>query len=241
MKPGTFIVEGVDSDTHHIYIQSRPDIVSPRRRVSFEQAFGRDGDIPFDDEVYDNTDSEWSLLLVGDIASRSENRKKLMRMLDSGTYLKIQHYYDPDKYYYGMLNDSIVFKNKAFIEEHQVATVKLTLKPYKTYVNSPTIQLTQGAKIKNETDAISVPRFKLTGNGDCTLTVGGRTFVIKNIIDHIWIDSDLEYAYRETSTVINENSKVYTRDYPILKPGNNVITWTGTFTVQLEPRWRSLV
>lgn len=241
MKPGTFIVEGVDSDTHHIYIQDRPDIVSPRRRVSFEQSFGRDGDIPFDDEVYDNTTSEWKLLLVGDISSRSENRKKLMRMLNSGTYLKIQHYYDPDKYYYGMLNDSITFTNKAFMEEHQVATVKLTLKPYKTYVNSPTIQLTQSLNVKNETDATALPRFKLTGNGDCTLTVGGRTFVIKNIVGHIWIDSDLEYAYRETPTVINENPKVYTRDYPILKPGNNVITWTGTFTVQLEPRWRSLV
>ena len=241
MKPGTCIVEGVDSDTHHIYIQDRPDIVSPRRRVSFEQSFGRDGDIPFDDEVYDNTTSKWSLLLVGDISSKSENRKKLMRMLDSGTYLKIQHYYDPEKYYYGMLNDSISFTNKAFMEEHQVATVELTLKPYKTYVNSPTIQLTQSLNVKNETDATALPRFKLTGNGDCTLTVGGRTFVIKNIVGHIWIDSDLGDAYRETPTVINENSKVYTRDYPILKTGNNVITWTVTFTVQLEPRWRSLV
>lgn len=241
MKPGTFIVNGVSSETHHIYIQTRPDIIAPSRRVKFEQAFGRDGDIPFDDGVFDNTESTWELLLLGDISNRHINREKLFRMFNSETYVKIQHYYDEGKYYYGMLSDTITFTNKRILGEHQIATLHLTLKPYKEFVDSPTLQITRGQSIKNPSNYTSLPRFKITGNGDCTLTVNGKPFVIKNIVGHIWIDCDLEYAYKEGSTLVNENSKVYTSAYPKLKEGSNVISWTGTFTVQLEPRWRALV
>lgn len=241
MKRGTFIVNGVSSEPLKFFIQSRPDIISPKRRITFETAFGRDGRIPFDDEVYDDTETEWSLLLMSNNKTRHENRELLYHMFNSGTYLPLQHYYDEEKIYYGMLRDSITFVNRAYMGEHQVATVPLVIKPYKVYLDSPTIKLTRGQVVTNRTNVKSLPRIKITGNGDCTITVGGRSFVVKNIVGHIWIDSDVEFVYREDTIITNENSKAYTRDYPYLKVGSNEITWTGTFEVQLEPRWRSLV
>lgn len=241
MKPGTFIVNGVSSEPLKFFIQTRPDIIAPKRRITFETAFGRDGSIPFDDAVYDNTETEWTLLLVSNGKTRHENRERLYTMFNSGTYLELQHYYDDGKLYYGMVNESITFVNRGIMEEHQIATVPLTIKPYKLYLDSPTIKLTQGQVVTNNTNVKSLPRIKITGNGDCTITIGGRPFVIKNIVGHIWIDSDVEFVYREGTIITNENSKAYTKDYPYLKVGSNKITWTGTFEVQLEPRWRSLV
>ena len=242
MKPGTFIVNGVSSEDHKFYIQSRPDIMSPKRRVLLETSFGRDGSIPFDEGAYDNTSSEWSIVLDGSVKNRHENREILFSMFDSGSYVEIQHYYDEDKLYYGMLSDSITYVNKGILGEHQIATVPLTLKPFKFLVDSPKIVVVKGDDIMNPTRYNSLPKIKLVGNGDCVITIGTQTFSITNIQGHIFIDSELEYLYKESGNiVINENSKARSRDYPVLRQGMNSITWTGTFTVEIEPRWRALV
>ena len=83
---------------------------------------------------------------------------------------------------------------------------------------------------------------KIEGTGDVTLKVNGISHSIKAIEGHIYIDSGLFGSYRKSGSVItNDNSKTYFREYPILKPGNNLIEWTGSVTkVTISPRWRSL-
>lgn len=240
MKPGEFIVDGWSSITSGIFIQDRPDIQAPRRRVEFQDAYGRSGSLPFDEGAYDNTESTYSLLIASN--NRHVARELLYSKLDGGSYHKIQNYYDPDKYYYAMLNGGITFTNKEWMGEYQIAEVPLTIKPYKHIVSSPILNLTNNQVVQNTRVLESLPRIKLTGTGDCTITIGGRPFVIKNIQGHIWIDSEIEMAYQESAGVItNQNNKIYTKEYPYLAKGNNKITWTGTFTVQFEPRWRALV
>lgn len=244
MEAGRFIINGVNSSTYDIFIQGRPDVTAPARRVTFEYGDGSDGALPYDDVAYDNVELE---ILCGMSAkwgaSVSERRAKAFSLFDGGSYKSFVPYYD-DKYEYRvMLKDKIAFRNKYFYNGTLQFVLPLTMKPWKHRVDYPLTQVTKGGSLLNPTDKPALPRIKITGTGDCTMSIGGQTFVVKNINGHIWLDSELMIAYRETAGVYNENSKVYSRDFLVLNTGTNIITWSGAGVtrVDIEPRWRSLV
>ena len=61
MKPGYFSFNGLDSEEHHIFIQDRPDIVAPKRRVSFIAPNAFEGELAYDDDGYEQPNSSLSV------------------------------------------------------------------------------------------------------------------------------------------------------------------------------------
>ena len=58
LKPGHFIINGLKSSDYKVFIQDRPDIETPKRRVTFESPNGYEGELAFDDEGYEPTEFE---------------------------------------------------------------------------------------------------------------------------------------------------------------------------------------
>ena len=151
-------------------------------------------------------------------------------------------YFDPDKVYKVMTITPPKFTSVYYMGEGQIVEVGLTVKPYKYFLDSPQIVLTAASSIFNHKLLPSQPKIKIYGSGDITLTINGVPFVMKGVVGHIVLEPQLGIAYNESKPVrVNENRKVYTRNYPVLSPGNNSISWTGTVTsVKIDPRWRTL-
>lgn len=243
MKPGHFIMDGQNSEDLGVVIQDRPLILTPRRRVEFKQAFGMSGTLPFDEMAYDNTPMNLNMFSVGSSENTADmNRSLIYDLFDSDRYIDFIPYFDSGKIYKVMTIVSPTFESKYFYEEGQSFTVELTVKPYKYYVDSPKVTLTTAGNITNPYSKESLPLIKIYGSGDVTLKVNGINFVVKNVTDHIYLDCQAMFAYRDNSGVItNENSKIFTRLYPYLKKGINTISWTGTVSkIEIEPRWRTL-
>lgn len=82
------------------------------------------------------------------------------------------------------------------------------------------------------------PVYKITGEGNCTLTINGHP-VTANVAQNLTIDTDKMVAYREDGTL--QNTSV-TGDYEdmYLWPGQNAITLTEGFTLTVIPNWRRL-
>lgn len=237
------MLDGVSSSVYGTLLQSRPDIPTPKRRVEFITSFGRDGSDPYDEEVYANTEVELNLFIHGTSEyNASENRDRVFNWFDSGKYMEFVQQYDPTKIYHVMMINPLTFTTRWFMEEHQMATVGLTIKPYKYYRDISPIILTTSGSVTNPYSKQSKPLIRIAGNGDITLTINGLPFILKGVAGHIYIDSENYFAYRDDSGIyLNENRKVYTREYPVLKPGVNTISWSGSVTqVRIEPRWRSL-
>lgn len=77
----------------------------------------------------------------------------------------------------------------------------------------------------------------VTGSGDITLMVGTTIVELTDISGSIVIDSVLQEAY-QGNTLMNDHMS---GDFPVLKPGANAISWTGTVTrVVVRPNWRYL-
>lgn len=83
------------------------------------------------------------------------------------------------------------------------------------------------------------PTYIITGEGMCTLTVNGKTMTA-NVGQNMTIDTKRMIAYRTDNGEVN-NTEV-TGDYEdmVLQPGENTITVTNGFDLQVIPNWRTL-
>lgn len=244
MKPGTFIMNGVNSESLHTYIQDRPLIDTPQRKVEWKSGYGVDGDVPFDEKAYNNTELE--LIMVTNGLSLIGDRQKLFNVMDTkGSYGELVPYFDPTKIYRVMLNDKMSFENKYYYGNAQASSAKFTVKPYKYLIDSPSkIITTSSTKMTNPTNYVSQPILKLEGTGDVIVRINGLPFEIKNLPDKITIDSERYIAYTEGATgpIESMNSRILSREYPLLVPGENAFVITGNVTkMEIIPRWRSLV
>lgn len=244
MKRGSFIFDGVESETVKAIIQTRPTIEAPLRKVEWKSPYGSDGDIPFDEGAYNDTSMPLILLIDGtDVV---KDREAVYNLLDTrGGFKDFIPYFDPTKIYRVSLDDKVQFENQYHYREKQVASVKFKVRPYKYLVaNDPiTINGTSGS-VTNPTNYVSQPIIKVTGTGPAVLKVNGIDFSIVDIPNDITLNSERFLAYREdiNGILTNMNNKVGTREYPLFKPGVNTISVTGNVTqLYIEPRWRSLV
>lgn len=82
------------------------------------------------------------------------------------------------------------------------------------------------------------PDYIIKGDGDCTLTVNGKTLEAV-VTENLMINTDLMLSYRIDGTMQNT---AITGDYEdlYLNPGENTIRITDGFTLQVVPHWRSL-
>lgn len=254
MKAGSFILNGVSSEDIQTVIQTRPALAAPRRRVTFKQGLGQDGSIPFDEESYDNTELTLALFTQG--LSASKRREEIYALLNSNRYMDLILYSDQTKIYKVMVSEPPSFDSRYFMGEGQAYQVVFTVLPYKHLVDSPLKIMTTSGTITNPTLYPSKPRVAIYGSGNISLTIAGKTFILKGVDGNIVLDSEMEYAFKanksgayydlkklpyEATGIINENHKATTRVYPTFSPGVNSINWTGTVTrVDILPIWRTL-
>lgn len=240
MKAGSFIFDGVTSESLNTVIQTRPVIETPKRKVLLKSAYGQDGLTPYDEGAYENT--PLSLILYTGGLSAVESREAIYDLFDHGEYKDLILYNDDSKIYKVLMDGPPKFESRYYMGEGLSFEVGFTVKPYKFLRNSPLATLTSSGNLTNPTRYPSLPIITVTGSGDITLTINEKQFSLKGVSGYIRLDSAIMEAYQDTGGIlVPQNTKVYTRDYPFLKPGVNTISWTGTVTkIEILPRWRSL-
>ena len=206
-------------------------------------AYSGDGDIPFDEEAYNNTIIPLILYVEGKNRTASDSRELIFSWFNTGKYIDFIPYFDTEKIYKVMPTSPPKFTSMYYMGEGLSVDVTLTVKPYKYYIPDTDLVLTAPLTVRNTTVTPSLPRLKVYGTGNITLNFNGVLFVMEGVVDHIVLDSELGIAYNESSAVLlNANNKVFTRKYPVLNPGANAISWAGTVTsIEIEPRWRTLI
>ncbi len=238
------MLDGVSSESVNAIIQNRPVIEAPLRKVEWISPYGVDGDIPYDEEAYMNT--ELSLYMLTDGNDLIPDRQKLFNLLDTrGTYKEFVPYFDSNKIYRVMLKEKIQFENQYYFGEKQSLSVNFTVKPYKYLINSETITVNgTSTTVNNPSLYTSQPTITITGTGPSTLVINGVNYPILDIPGSITLNSERYLAYKEYESGVIEsaNTKVGFRNFPILKSGLNNIRASGSVTkIKIEPRWRALI
>lgn len=97
------------------------------------------------------------------------------------------------------------------------------------------LEIENNTMLYNEYD-LAKPLLYLEGNGEITVTINNNSFSVM-LRDFLYIDSELEIAYREKTDCLN----IETGDYPLLEYGENNISFTGNVNkLEIKPRWREV-
>lgn len=97
------------------------------------------------------------------------------------------------------------------------------------------LEIENNTMLYNEYD-LAKPLLYVEGNGEITITINNNKFKVM-VKDYLYIDSELEIAYREKTDCLN----IETGDYPLLEYGENNISFTGNVNkLEIKPRWREV-
>ena len=96
---------------------------------------------------------------------------------------------------------------------------------------------TSSAVVVNPGSVYSEPIIHVYGSGDFTLIVNDTFIELEGIENGIVLNSVIQEAY-QGETLLNEKME---GDFPVLKPGNNLISWSGDVSrLVIVPNWRYL-
>ena len=254
MKPGEIILNGVSSEKLGFRVQYRPDIASPTRRLEFISTPGYSGSLIYDDNTFEDTPFELSLIIKG---NGSDDHSAIMDKIwdvysyfDTGKYIPMIPWFDERKEYLVIPDGGKgpTFSNNVYMDGNIVASIGLLCKPYKYivgYAEQTPTSMNFTLKSPDRTHG-GAPLIILEGTSinKSTVTVNGKAFELSSITDNSYIDSEKRMCYSLIGgSYKNRNSTVLTREYPILKPGNNTIAVSapGITRVKITPRWRTRI
>lgn len=227
----TFTYNGVTSSAYGIFIEHRPVVAFPKRRIESITIPGRSGNLLFDTGAYDNVAVTYQAAYRGNVR---DTGRDIASWLYQNDYLPLTDSYDPSYFrkavYVSPLNitDIIAVAGRA--------AITFDCKPQRYLLSGLTaITPTSGDDITNLYQP-SLPIISFTGNG--VLTVGSRTVTIAGNTGTLILDSE-----NQTASVggNNANSLITLSDgFPVLENGDTTVSWTGISNVSIIPNWWTL-
>lgn len=232
-----FILNDVNSRDLDIVITKISNLSSPEKRSTVEEVAGRNGDVFSEDNSYRNFKLEIEFAIDATDKNIVEVVRNLKMLLHGNRgYQKLVLSSDLEFYYEAKYINSLDIEE--VINELGIAKLAFSCKPFKRMDYQSTITITESSKIHNEY-LESSPKLKIFGSGNMTLYVNNQTVFIKDVIDHVIIDTENYDCYKEDINGIKTylNSKMQ-GDFPILEEGENNISWIGTVSkIEIVPNW----
>lgn len=227
----TFLNKNSFTD-YNVVVGSLPVISKPQRNIEYIEIPGRSGSLKVDYETYN--DIVIPLICSfrdTDVPGKADEIKAWLNGSEGQLIFSNQ----TDRYYLAHVADSF-----DIAQEFRVFgkfQVNFRCRPFKYAVTNTPVILTEAGTIDNPGNVDSEPVILVTGSGSITLAINGVNIILADVDGYVTVDSVLKDSYKDT---VLKNSKM-TGEFPVLVPGENTISWTGTVTsVQITGNWRWL-
>ena len=228
-----FIWNGARSTEYGMHVLELPPPTIPAEPVTFTNVPGRPGSLTTleGEDVYED------LVLTAQCVLPDPTKIPAIAawLRGSGTVTFANR---QGGFYYARVVNQIPFEKILRGNPHRSFAVNFRCKPF-WYADAGTpVTLTQsGTFVSNPGSVYAEPVITVYGSGSITLMVGMTIVELEGISGSITLDSQLQEAY---SGVTSLNSAM-SGEFPILKPGQNAISWSGNVTkVEVKPNWRYL-
>ena len=237
---GVIIFNGIPSTNYGIHVETPPVYATPERDYEVVHIPGRNGDLVIDKGSYQNVTRKYSIS-VGEIDGNFTTLAAgVSEWLHSASgYARLEDSYESDYFRLAYYVADVEMEN--LFHQAGKMLIEFNCKPARFLkAGERAVPFTTDGSISNPTFQKSFPKLTVVVSGSGTLTIGDRTITISGLTNstRMVIDSELQDVYEEGS-LTNLNSKVSFSDgFPLLSPGVNTITFTGSITsVEVIPRW----
>ena len=225
---------GTRCTEYGIHVSEQPSITIPKERSTQTTIPGRPGTMTAFEgaDVYDDmtlTATCW----VSDPA----------RILAIAGWLKgsgtVTFANRPGGFYHAFISNQIPFEKILRGNPHCSFAVNFRCSPpfwYESGVED--VETTTGSYVlANPGTVYSEPIITVYGSGDMTLIINDSFVELEGIEDSITLNSVIQEAY-QGETLLNDKMD---GEFPVLVPGNNLISWTGDVSrLVIAPNWRCL-
>lgn len=210
----------------------KPVIPKAQRDVEYFTIPGRSGSLMVDYETYQDILIPVTCWFKDPTIPNQSD--KIKAWLDNGEG-PLTFSNQTDKYYIAHVSDQFDISQE--IDNFGKFQVNFRCQPFKYATNNETITLESAGIVYNPGTIESQPIITVYGTGDIALTINSKTIQLTNVADYVTVDSVLVDCYKDTALKNND----MTGDFPVLIPGTNSISWTGTVTkIEITPNWRWL-
>lgn len=238
---GLIVYNGVSTDDYDIQVEYFPDYEIPEREYEAVHVPGRNGDILIDKGSYKNVARSYNIGFGSYSESYASQCRKFLKWLyTSNGYARLEDSYDPEVYRMAAYGGASSIQN--IYDQAGRITIQFSCKPQKFLkIGDIPVTFTGNGTLHNPTDQPSLPLLILHGNGSGSLTVAGKTISITGMQSSsaVTIDCEIQDAYSGSE---NYNNRVSTPNgFPVLFPGDNLLSFTGGITsVEVIPKWWTL-
>mgnify|MGYP000918065523 CR=1 FL=1 len=230
----SFTWRGVSSDVHGVIVRSLPAPTSGPQRHTAVVVPGRHGALHLMENARDEVLLNIECYLPYEQGVPVSDLRTIAGWLSGSGRLTLSD--QPGVYFEGTILDAISYQPVIPGFEDRLFSLPVWVKPH-AYVAgvSDIVMAVSGAEVVNPYTAESEPAIKVVGSGDITLDVGGVDVEL-DVDGYITLDCEARLAHKDGALA---GSRVNLSEWPTLKPGRNVISWTGVVTaVTISPRWR---
>lgn len=241
MPNETFYLDGVDARSAGIYLQRPLEFSEAVPVYEAETIPGRNGDFIWETGSYENRSGSASCFCLQKDVEKSVSYAGRFLTAKKG-YRRLETSDDPDHFWMARVENS-----------PQIAMRLRTLAPFeigfdckpqrflKSGENS--VVFTKSVSLFNPYGQVALPLVFLNGSigadstgwfkiGDCKVDI----WWLDN--DGLYLDSDTQNAYNNSG---NQNLNINAPTFPVLKDGENQISWSDNITsVEIIPRWWEL-
>lgn len=236
MSDLSFVWRGQSTDDLGVCVKRLPPITTPQRRDEEHVVPGRSGSLHTQDGAWNEMLMPVECYLPYEQDTTVAELRDIRAWLTGYDWVTFSN--NASRKFRARIINTIQFSDWVVGFEDKLFTVVFNCDPHAYYIDAPEVVLTaSGGFLTNPGTSDSKPVITIAGSGDITLMVGLQIVELTGVDGSITIDSALGETYKGS---VSENNKM-AGDYPLLLPGANAISWTGTVSsVTIAPNWRDI-
>ena len=219
-----FYFNGKSCREFGIYVSGSGTFNAPELDVTSYEIPGRNGDLVISNNRYKNIQVVYAA-------------KARAWLLKPEGYCRLSDDYNPHEFRLARFVGPIDFDMR-FMNRGGECALAFDCKPQRfLFSGEEKREFEEPSTIWNETAFDAKPLITVYGSGAGQITIGDTTVSFSDISDYVTLDCDIQDAYKG---IQNKNSTM-TGSFPVLHPGENLVTFSGGVTkIEIIPRWWSL-
>lgn len=235
-----FIFDGRATREFGMAVESRPDQNAPKRRRNAVPIPGKNGDVHFDEDAYDNLPVSYNVWFRGDLPTPEQAHAVKGWLMGGKGYRRLEDKYDPNHFRLASFAGPLNIKD--ILGRYGRCKITFDCDP-RCFLKSGEIpiDLENGDFLYNPTAFTATPLIYVYGDGEGIVRIAGVTVTIKAMTTGMVLDCETERAYAMGDVGQSLDGDIYAPVFPELTPGANRIFFSGGVSaVQIIPRWWEL-
>ena len=238
-----FNINGTAASSVGVYAIRRPNIPTPKRRISLITVPGADGAFTDDEETYEPIQFDIECNFMSKTPDTFADEARAVRQWLYSQQRSELIFSDDTEFFY---KTQIILPSDIERTSNRIGvfTISVTCNPY-TYLSSGKEEIQLSSGITNPTAFIAKPIYKFSGSGRFQITVGTYVLIYDfaiTVSESATVDTELMLAYDSDGESIINNLTRGDFNTLWLNPGSNSIK---TFvpsggSISMIPRWRTI-